>query len=280
MMTPGTLYVCAVPIGNLADATPRLRHVLESVSIVACEDTRVTRRLVDLLELDVDARFIAHHDHNQVPSARGIVQLLREGADVALVSDAGTPAVSDPGAALVDAAHEAQIPVAVVPGPSAVVAALSVAGFLTTIWRFCGFLPRKAVDLERLVTTYAREVLVAFESPHRIVESLERIARAQPERDVVVCRELTKRHEEIMRGRAAEVAASLTADEATVRGEIVVVLDAIATATEVAPSEALALAGALVDEGVRVKRACAIAADVHGGSPRALFGALVAAREP
>ena len=141
------MFVCAVPIGNLEDASPRLRRVLGEVDAIACEDTRTTGRLLELLKVSPRPRLLAHHDHNERASAAGVVALLLEGRDVALVSDAGTPSVSDPGTELVQAAHDAGVTVAVVAGPSAVAAAVSVAGVRGEGYRFVGFLPRSEGDL-------------------------------------------------------------------------------------------------------------------------------------
>lgn len=275
----GTLYVCAVPIGNLADASPRLRDVLGSVDAIACEDTRTTHRLLGLLGIETKARLLAHHEHNEHRGAGGIVALLEAGQDVALVSDAGTPAVSDPGVPLVAAVHDAGIDVVAVPGPSAVAAAVSIAGFGGDGYRFVGFLPRAAGELDALFARCAGDLLVAFESPRRITATMKQLAQLQPAREVAVCRELTKRHEEVVRG-AADVVAERFADAGDVKGEIVVVLAPL-EAVDVAPgidADAMELVETLVAEGVRTKRACAIVAQLRGGSARELFAAVVSAR--
>lgn len=275
----GTLFVCAVPIGNLADATPRLREVLGRVDVIACEDTRTTRRLLDLIDVTTDARMLAHHEHNERAGAAGIVPLLESGNDVALVSDAGTPAVSDPGVALVDAAHAAGIEVVAVPGASSVAAAVSIAGFEGSGFHFVGFLPRKAGELTALLHATAGELVVALESPNRVRASLDIVAGVHPERRVAVCRELTKRHEEVVRGAAAVVREQLGD---TVKGEIVVVLEPLGSAADRARSgvsEAdVQLVQAMVEEGVRAKRACSIVADAHGVASRELYDAVTARR--
>jgi len=269
----GTLYVCAVPIGNLGDASPRLREVLAGVDAIACEDTRTTGRLLELLEVRPKPRLLAHHEHNERASADGIVALLRDGVSVAVVSDAGTPAVSDPGAALVDAVLEAGLPVQAVAGPSAVAAAVSVAGMTGAQYRFVGFLPRTEAELQSLVRTHAHEMLVAFESPNRIARSVARIADAQPDRRIAVCRELTKLHEQVLRGPAVQVAEQIA--EEPVRGEVVLVLDAldVVASPDAAPG-AVALAVELVGEGLRARAAARIAAEHLGGSSRAIYDAL------
>lgn len=277
----GELLVCAVPIGNLADATPRLRETLASVDVIACEDTRTTRRLLELLDVVPAPRLLAHHDHNERDSAAGIVAMLRDGARVALVSDAGTPAVSDPGTELVAAAHAASIPVRLVPGASAASGAVSVSGAATAAaggYRFVGFLPRAAAALTELVDRHAGDVLVAFESPHRLARSLEAIATQQPQRMVTVCRELTKLHEQVTRGTVETLAATF-ADG--VKGEVVLVLDRVeqVSASDADEATQLALVQDMVAEGVGLKRATRIVADRLGGSARTLYAAALAERE-
>jgi len=268
----GRLYVCAVPIGNLEDASPRVRRVLGAVDAIACEDTRMTRRLLGLLGVDPVPRLLAHHEHNERAGADGIVALLLAGADIALVSDAGTPVVSDPGSALVEAAHAAGIEVVAVAGPSAVSAAVSVAGFTGTGYRFVGFLPRSSAKVAELARRHAGEILVAFESPSRAAASLAAIAGEQPERRVAICRELTKMHEQVVRGTAGDVAERFATEP--VRGEVVFVLDAMVDA----PDEGVDMAHvdfvrALEAEGVRKKTATRLVAEHLGGSARALYDA-------
>lgn len=275
----GTLYVCAVPIGNLDDASARLRQMLARVDAIACEDTRSTRKLLTLLGIETEARLLAHHEHNERGGAAGIVALLEQGQDVALVSDAGTPAVSDPGVPLVDAAHAAGIEVVGVPGPSAVATAISIAGFAGDGFRFVGFLPRAAGALTRLVQQHANDVLVAFTSPRRLQDDLAVIAEVQPGRRIAVCRELTKRHEEIVRGTAQDVLDAFADRE--VKGEIVLVFDVEVIDAEVTSidADAIALVETLAAEGVRTKRACAIVAELRGVSTRDLFDAVNTARD-
>ncbi|MBC7461552.1 MAG: 16S rRNA (cytidine(1402)-2'-O)-methyltransferase, partial [Thermoleophilia bacterium] len=198
------------------------------------------------------------------------------GQSIALVSDAGTPAVNDPGVALVAAAHEAGIEVVAVPGPSAVSAAVSIAGFSGAGYHFAGFLPRGGGDLRALLADRSHELLVAFEGPSRIVASLAVVADCQPTRHVAVCRELTKLHEEVVRGTAIDVLAHLTDGET--RGEFVVVLAPLELLSDDAPATSLAFALELEAEGVRLKRACSIAADRLGGTSNALYDAALAAR--
>jgi 16S rRNA (cytidine1402-2'-O)-methyltransferase len=267
---PGTLHVCAVPIGNLEDASPRLRRVLASVDVIACEDTRTTGRLLDLLEIEPRPRLLAHHEHNERASAQGLIALLEAGDDVALVSDAGTPGVSDPGVLLVDAALDAGIQVVVVPGPSAAASAVAVAGFRGTGWRFAGFLPRQARELEELLAEHAHDVVVAFEAPSRLLRSLEVVAQAQPERRIAACRELTKLHEEIVRGTASELLEHFASG---VKGELVLVFEATAVPAAEHDPRAAALVESLVESGMRRKDAARVVASHLGGSARELYDA-------
>jgi 16S rRNA (cytidine1402-2'-O)-methyltransferase len=270
----GTLFVCAVPIGNLEDASPRLRRVLGSVDVIACEDTRTTGRLLELLEITPRPRLLAHHEHNERASAAGIVALLETGEDIALVSDAGTPGVSDPGVILVDAALDAGIEVVVVPGPSAAASAIAVAGFRGTSWRFVGFLPRRRGELEELLEATEHDVVVAFEAPSRLGRTLEALCEVQPGRRVAACRELTKLHEEIVRGTADELLERFGGD---VKGELVLVLEALLP-THAADERSAGLVTALVDGGMRPRDAAKIVASHLGGNARELYDAVHAHR--
>lgn len=239
----GTLYVVSTPIGNLEDVTLRALRVLSEVALVAAEDTRTTRRLLD--RHGIRTRLVALTDHN---TARAVPRLLAtlEDGDVALVSEAGTPAVSDPGYELVTAAIAAGYPVSPVPGPSAVLAALVVSGLPVREFTYVGFLPHGAGDRRRLLATLASEprTLVLFESPHRLRAALHDIAAAFGDRSIVVCRELTKMYEEIFRGTASSALEHFTEP----RGEFTLVLAGAPSAG--APDEAAAM-----QELVRLKRA-------------------------
>jgi 16S rRNA (cytidine1402-2'-O)-methyltransferase len=216
---PGTLYLVATPIGNLEDMTFRAVRILKEADLIACEDTRQTRKLLD--HYGIDRPTISYHEHNEPARAEELVARLREGARIALVSDAGMPLVSDPGYRVVKAAVENGIPVQPVPGASALVAALAASGLPTDAFHFGGFLPPKAGQRQKALEALAGEqaTLVFYEAPHRIVETLRAIEEALGPRPVVVARELTKIHEEFLRGTAAEVAEALAAREA-VKGEI------------------------------------------------------------
>jgi len=221
-MTAGTLYVVATPIGNLEDLTLRALRVLKEVELVACEDTRRTRGL--LSHFDIHVPVTSYFAHNQLTKGEALLRVLREGKSVALVTDAGTPGISDPGFLLVRAAREAGIAVVPVPGPSAVIAALSAAGVPADRFVFDGFLPVKpGRRLHRLEALRALEMtVVCYESPHRILASLEAIAQVFGAAEIVVARELTKQFEEIVRGTAAALRERFAA--ATVRGEFTLVI--------------------------------------------------------
>lgn len=216
---PGTLYIVATPIGNLEDMTFRAVRVLKEADLIACEDTRQTRKLME--HYGIDRPTISYHEHNEAARAAELVTRMLEGARVALVSDAGMPLVSDPGYRVVKAAIESGVPVEPVPGASALVAALAASGLPTDEFHFGGFLPPKAGQRQRALEELApeRATLVFYEAPHRIVETLREIEKALGPRPVVVARELTKLHEEFLRGTAGEVAAVLEA-RGVVKGEI------------------------------------------------------------
>jgi 16S rRNA (cytidine1402-2'-O)-methyltransferase len=227
------LYVVATPVGNLRDITLRALDVLASVDVIAAEDTRVTAKL--LARYGIATRMLSVHAHNERRRAAEIVSLLGAGKSVALVSDAGTPAVSDPGAALVHAVAEAGYAVVPVPGPSAVIAALSVSGIAAPQWLFCGFLPAAATARRAALTRFADYpgALVFYEAPHRIAATLDAlVAILGPERGLVVAREMTKRFETIHRCRLGEAPAWLAADPDRARGEFVLIVDAPAAAVQ------------------------------------------------
>ena len=249
-MPAGTLYVVATPLGNLGDLTPRAAELLRSVPVVAAEDTRRTRGL--LTHLGASPRLLSFHGHSGGGRIETLLEILAAGRDVALVSDAGTPVVSDPGADLVTAVREAGHAVVPIPGVSAVATALSVCGFPGDRYLFLGFLPRKGAERQRLLARAAAEewAVVLFEAPTRLAALLtDLVARCGAAREVVVARELTKMHEEIRRGTLEELRAHFAATEA--RGEITVVL-AGTGAPEAPPdrtAEAAEVAGELLAGG-------------------------------
>ncbi len=218
----GTLYVVATPIGNLEDITFRAVRVLREADLVACEDTRHTRVL--LSHYGIGTPTLSYHDHNARTRAPQLLDRLEAGESIALVSDAGTPAISDPGYRLISGAAERGIAVVPVPGPSAFVAALSAAGLATDAFLFAGFLPPKASQRQARLADLATEraTLVFYEAPHRITETLADLAEAFGDREAVLARELTKLHEELLRGRLSGLGDALTPDRR--RGEMVLVV--------------------------------------------------------
>ena len=218
------LYLVSTPIGNLEDITLRAVRVLrDEVALIACEDTRQTQKLLE--HYQIRKPLLSYHDHNEMTRAAEILQALERGDSVALVSDAGTPLVSDPGYRLVTAAVEKGFPVIPLPGPSAVLAALAASGLPTDQFRFIGFLPHKAGARRRLLQDLADEsaTVIAYESPHRIFETLASMAELFGERPLVLARELTKLHEEFLRGSAAFILQTLE-NRGSVKGEITLVI--------------------------------------------------------
>ncbi len=223
-MPGGTLYVVATPLGHLGDLTARVTETLRSVPIVAAEDTRRTRAL--LSHLDAHPRLVAYHAHAAPAVTTAILEAIRDGKDVALVTDAGTPAVSDPGGVLVDRVRRAGFRVVPLPGPSAVAAALSAAGLPADRYVFLGFLPRKGAERSRMLERVGREdwTMVAFESPERVRSLLADLIEAcGADRLAVLAREMTKVHEEFRAGTLGELATSLGSDE-SLKGECTVVI--------------------------------------------------------
>jgi len=257
------LSVCATPIGNLDDVTLRVLAELREADVVLCEDTRHTRTLLE--RHDIDTRVLSYHEHNEAARTAELLPRLELGERIALVTDAGMPAISDPGARIVRAALDAGIPVTVLPGPSAVEAALVASGLVGERYHFLGFLPRGAKDWDELAGTAWPSV--AFESPQRLPATLRSLADADPSREVAVCRELTKRFEEVVRGTAAEVAARF-ADPP--KGEITLVVGP-SSAKERDDAGALAAVGELVDAGVPRRRAADIVSRLTGIARNRLY---------
>jgi 16S rRNA (cytidine1402-2'-O)-methyltransferase len=224
----GTLYVVGTPIGNLEDMTLRAVRILGEVDVIACEDTRRTRVLLE--RHGISTPLISYHEHNERRRAGELVRRLTDGEDVALVTDAGMPTVSDPGFHLVAQALEAGVPVVPVPGPSAVTAALSVSGLPSDHFLFLGFLPRTRAARRRALEEVAAltATLVLFEGPHRIAETLEDVLAILGPRRVALVREATKLHEEVRRGRADQLAAMVAGGP--LRGEITLVVEGSAEA--------------------------------------------------
>jgi 16S rRNA (cytidine1402-2'-O)-methyltransferase len=240
----GTLYLVATPIGNLADITHRALRVLNDVDLIACEDTRHTHKL--LAHYNITTKTISYHEHNEQQRAADLIERLEQGTNIAVVSDAGTPSISDPGFRLVRAAIENEITIVPVPGPSALIAALIAAGLPTDEFFFAGFLPSRTTarrarlnELQSVPGT-----LIFYEAPHRLAATPKDAYEILGEREAVVARELTKLHEEIRRGLLSKLAADYT-EKTDIRGEIVVLIDR--TVIQSAPTEAISIA-ALVDQ--------------------------------
>jgi probable S-adenosylmethionine-dependent methyltransferase, YraL family len=263
------LAVCATPIGNLEDVTLRLLAELRAADVVLCEDTRHTRGLLE--RHGIEARLLSYHEHNEAARTAELLPRLEAGERIALVSDAGMPGISDPGARIVQAALAAGVAVTVLPGPSAVETALVASGLVGGRYQFLGFLPRG----EKALAGVWSELrgwpwpAVAFESPQRLPATLRSLAAADPEREVAVCRELTKRFEEVVRGTATEVAARFAESP---KGEITLVVGSAAvTGSEPAEGDALAAVSELVDAGVPRKRAAEIVSRLTGVARNRLY---------
>ncbi len=280
----GTLYVVATPIGNLADLSLRAIHVLALVDAVACEDTRVVGTLMAYLGLHKP--LMAAHEHNEREAAQGVVERLQRDERVALVSDAGTPAVSDPGARLVATVVQQGLRVVPIPGPSAVVTACSVAGAVSSDsgFRFAGFLPAKGAARRERLTELLRDssTLVLYESPHRITSLADELAAGASTRTLTLARELTKQFETIATMPAPDLPAWLTADAQRLRGEFVVVLHPLPVAATQGQEQQLAsdverLLTALLRD-LPLKQAVALTAEATGAPRNALYDAALAMR--
>ncbi|HXZ93107.1 MAG TPA: 16S rRNA (cytidine(1402)-2'-O)-methyltransferase [Burkholderiales bacterium] len=269
-MSPGTLYIVATPIGNLADASPRALEALAHADLVACEDTRTSRTL--LARHGIAARTVALHAHNERAATARLLGALQQGKNVALVSDAGTPAVSDPGAVLVAAAHAAGVRVLPLPGPSAAITAFSAAGFPSDRFLFVGFLPaahsarRKA--LEALEATCP---VILYEAPHRVAETVADLAeRYGGAREIVIARELTKKFEEIVRLPLTAAADWLAAAPHRQQGEFVLVLGPATARPGADEGEAARVLGILL-ETLPASEAAKLAARITGAPRKALY---------
>lgn len=266
-----TLYVVATPIGNVGDITLRALHVLSMADAVACEDTRNTAHL--LTRYGLSKNLIAAHEHNEREVANKLIARLQAGERIALVSDAGTPAVSDPGARIVDAVKAAGLRVLPLPGASAAVTALSASGLINNQFYFVGFLPAKAKqrDIALAQLRGVAAILVFYEAPHRIVDTVHALAAAfEPARHIVFARELTKLFEEIHRCPLSEAAAWVMADANRQKGEFVVLVDGAPAAIENDDAEAERILSILLAE-CPVKQAATLAAQITGQKKNALY---------
>ena len=269
----GTLYVVATPIGNLADLTPRAREVLASVALIAAEDTRHTRQL--LQSCGIGTALTSLHEHNEAHKSAELVARLAQGESIALVSDAGTPLVSDPGFDLVAAARREGIAVVAIPGACAAIAALSVAGLPTHRFAFEGFLPAKSAARSERLAQLAREerTLIFYEAPHRLAEVLRDMAQLLgAERRASISRELTKRFETTYGGTLAELSAAVERDSDMARGEIVIVVSGAPAASAALELDTETLLRALLGE-LPPSQAAKIAAHLTGGRRSDLYEA-------
>lgn len=268
---PSALYVVATPIGNVADISLRALHVLTLADAIACEDTRNTAHL--MTRYGISKPLIAAHQHNEREVAEKLIARLQAGERIALVSDAGTPAVSDPGARIVDAARSAGLRVVPLPGASAALGALSASGLLNDQFYFAGFLPAKAKQRETVLAALRQvtATLVFYEAPHRITETVEALAQAfEPSRQIVFARELTKLFEEIHRCHLSEAAAWLRADAHREKGEFVLLLEGAAADEDASDAEGTRVLSILLQE-CSVKQAAALAAQITGLKKNGLY---------
>lgn len=269
----GHLYVVATPIGNLEDLSPRARRILGEVDLIAAEDTRHSGRL--LQHLGIHTRMLSLHQHNESAQTRELLDQLQRGQNIALISDAGTPLLSDPGFELVRAARAAGLPVYAVPGPSALVAALSITGLPADRFVFEGFLPHKSVARRKVLESFARETrtVVCYESSHRIAESLDDvIAALGAERRVAVARELTKIHEQVASGTAAELRDWLATDPNHSLGEFVLLIAGVEDERD--PDQVTVTVDALLTAllgHMSVSEAARVAAGLSGLKKNALY---------
>lgn len=269
---PGTLYVVATPIGNLGDITLRALDVLRSADVIAAEDTRMTARLLN--RHGISGRLIAVHEHNERRAAETVAGMLADGKSVALVSDAGTPGISDPGAQVVAAARAAGHAVVPLPGANAAVAALSASGFDTARFLFCGFLPARAAERRRVLGELATEraLLVFYEAPHRIADCVADLcAVLGGAREIFVARELTKLHETLHRCRLDAAGEWLQGDDHRRRGEFVLVVEGAPEIAQEASEGADDVLRILLGE-LPLKQAVALAVKLTGGNRNELYG--------
>lgn len=275
----GTLVLAATPIGDVEDASPRLRRLLVEAEVVAAEDTRRLLALAGRLDLKVAGRIVSYHEHNETARADELLDVVEGGGTVLVVTDAGMPTVSDPGYRVVTRAVERGLRVTAAPGPSAVLTALAVSGLATDRFCFEGFPPRKPGERSRMLAELAEErrTMVFFESPHRVHDTLAAMAVAFGEdRPAAVCRELTKTYEEVLRGPLVELAARAAAEQ--LRGEISIVVSGAAAQAPPEAGDLVPEVLAAVDAGTRLKEAVAAVAQRAGVPKRDLYEAVLAAR--
>ena len=276
----GRLILAATPIGNVDDASQRLRTLLEQAPIIAAEDTRRLHALAQRMGVTIGGKVISYHEHNETERADDLLDQVEAGADVVIVTDAGMPSVSDPGYRVVTRAIERDLIVTSAPGPSAVLSALALSGLPTDRFTFEGFPPRKPGELARALSLLSaeRRTMVFFESPHRIAATLDAMAQAfGADHRAAVCRELTKTYEEVLRGTLGELAQR--AHEEQLRGEIAIVVAGVTEAAEVSLDSLVAEVLDRVAGGERMKEAVAEVAQAAGFAKRELYAAALAAKK-
>ncbi|WP_230658564.1 16S rRNA (cytidine(1402)-2'-O)-methyltransferase [Psychrobacter sp. I-STPA10] len=273
---PAALYVVATPIGNLDDMTPRAIATLKAVDIIACEDTRTSGKLLN--HFNIDTPTWAYHEHNSEVQTPKLIERIQSGYAVALISDAGTPLISDPGFQLVQAAHEARVKVVPVAGVSAVITALSVAGLPSDKFTFVGFLPAKTHGRQKLLQTYHErsETLIFYEAPHRIIASLEDMATVfGHKRSITYCRELTKTFETVVKSSIGELIEFVKQDSNQQKGEIVLVVAGHSAQKQLDESVQHDKLLLRLLEDLSVKKAAALASDITGVKKNALYQRLL-----
>ena len=221
----GKIYLVATPIGNLSDISMRAIETLKNVDIIACEDTRNTIRLLNHFE--IKGHLTSYHEYNKIDKAYELCEKVKEGNNIAFVSDAGMPAISDPGYELVDIAYKEGLEVTVVPGASAVVSALAISGISSRRFAFEGFLPADKNEKKEILTELSQEsrTLILYEAPHRLLKTLKELFEYMGNRNIAIVREITKLHEEVLRGRLADIIADYESEKIAIRGEYVLVIE-------------------------------------------------------
>lgn len=265
------IYVVATPIGNLSDITHRAIEVLSGVDLIAAEDTRHSKKLLD--HYGVSKSIVSLHEHNEAQKSQMLIDKVLSGQSIALISDAGTPLISDPGHILIKLARDHAVRLIPIPGPSALTAAISVAGIASSSFIFEGFLPAKRNAKRDILESVSdeRRTVVFYESPHRIVSTIEVMDELYPDRDLVVARELTKRFETIKRASVAEILVWMKGDDNQQKGEFVLLLAGVQEADEGVDlgAQKVALSRALID--LPPKKAVALVVDIFGGSKKELY---------
>ena len=221
----GKIYLVATPIGNLSDISMRAIEILKNVDIIACEDTRNTIRLLNHFE--IKGHLTSYHEYNKIDKAYELCEKVKEGKNIAFVSDAGMPAISDPGYELVDIAYKEGLEVTVVPGASAVVSALAISGISSRRFAFEGFLPADKNEKKEILTELSQEsrTLILYEAPHRLLKTLKELFEYMGNRNIAIVREITKLHEEVLRGKLADIIADYESEKIAIRGEYVLVIE-------------------------------------------------------